>query len=641
MENRSKNFDYFKHNQNPKQSKNKKEIWKKVWLVVKIVLYILLFALTMAGCIQTMVVKSSNFTGAGTEYYQSKEHISPTVASFKRAKAPKNDNNLLVGEYYEIFYSPETNYHLAYKNHADVIESLRSQTSNDGGEYGKSGGFSASVQYLDQKGELVHENQPILKADKESRHLFIASSATKYESVYNQWTQIKVLDPDFKFENLFEKTESGYTIKPDALKLTHPENSGLVLKKASLFNIYSDQDGLSSIPARKFARDVLEFLYRETFLDSENYYARVMTSGDTYESLMTSIIDGSKTSLTSEQYDLLFNYNKVLKTYLENTKLDKTGTYLPLLDKEGVQKYGDAGEKLYSTIAAESSVLGGPNVGGDGAIPFAATEPQIPFYSFASTWSYGPFFSFVIYPIAALTVATRTPLPNAAGWSTFLVLVLAVVITRLVALAITWKATMSQALQEELRAKKAKIDAKYADFKNNKEMRQRQQQEVADLYKKNGISPMDSILSLIISFPIFIAMWRVIQSVPEMKSTHWLGFDFAALSWRRLLNHGEWWYLFLLLAATVTQVLSMLVPRILNKRKTKHLTIEQKQALRKSDRMQWIMMAVFLFITLIFVAGVQVYWVITNVWSILQAIAIHYFKKSKFYKARYGKKLIA
>lgn len=84
MENRSSKFDYFKQNQSKKSSNNKKAIWNKVWLVIKIILYVLLFGLTLTGCIQTTVVKSSTFTGAGTEFYSSENKISPTVATFKQ-----------------------------------------------------------------------------------------------------------------------------------------------------------------------------------------------------------------------------------------------------------------------------------------------------------------------------------------------------------------------------------------------------------------------------------------------------------------------------------------------------------------------------------------------------------------------------
>ncbi|MGV2392602.1 UNVERIFIED_CONTAM: YidC/Oxa1 family membrane protein insertase [Campylobacter lari] len=104
------------------------------------------------------------------------------------------------------------------------------------------------------------------------------------------------------------------------------------------------------------------------------------------------------------------------------------------------------------------------------------------------------------------------------------------IILRGLMLAITFKSTVNQSKQEDLKSKKAKIDAKYAEFKDNKQMKARHQQEIADLYKKNGINPLDAFSTLIISLPVFFAIWRVIQGLPDMKSTTFLGISFSQTS---------------------------------------------------------------------------------------------------------------
>lgn len=643
MENRSKNFDYFKPSGQSKKGKDPKKIRKIVWLVVKIIFYVLLFALTLGGCVQTMIVKSSGFTGAGTEFYDSSAKISPTVRTFKQSTAPKGDKNLQPGEYYSIHYSPESNFHLSHKEYSKTIQELKNQAESDGAKYGEWHGFSSSIQYLNSKNEFAVKEQPIHKGEKPNRYLFAVDNSRnqdakmkKYESIYNNWNEIVFLDPDFKLDKIFKKEGESYTLNKEKLEIKHPENKDITVKKASLYSVYSGQN--IDNPKLKYARDVLEFLYRETFLKEGNYYKRV--SNISYKDLITQVLNGQKATLTSSEYEFIKNYQNALAEYLKITDMTKPSIFKPLLDKNGVQQFDKNGNVKDSGVADENLVYGSPVFANHTKLILSADEPQIAFTSFAETAKYGPFFMFLIWPIAQLTMAIRVPLPAAAGWTTILCLIVAVIITRLLVLAVTWKATMSQSMQEELRVKKAKIDAKYAEFKNNKEMRMRQQQEVSALYKKNGINPFDSMLSLIISIPIFLAMWRVIQSVPELKSTSWLGFDFAATSYKRLLS-GEWWYIFLLVTTALTQVLSMLIPRLLNKRNNKHLTIEQKQAMRKNDKMQWVMMLVFIVMTVIFNAGVQIYWIITNIWSILQAIAIHFFKKTEFYKKRYNKKIVS
>ena len=52
---------------------------------------------------------------------------------------------------------------------------------------------------------------------------------------------------------------------------------------------------------------------------------------------------------------------------------------------------------------------------------------------------------------------------------------------------------MQQTKQQELQGKKAVIDAKYASYKGNKQMEARKRQEMADLYKKEGVSPLGGV----------------------------------------------------------------------------------------------------------------------------------------------------
>lgn len=59
---------------------------------------------------------------------------------------------------------------------------------------------------------------------------------------------------------------------------------------------------------------------------------------------------------------------------------------------------------------------------------------------------------------------------------------------------------------QELNLKKAAIDAKYAPYKGNKQMQARQRQEVAEMYKKEGVSPMGAFTSVLIVMPLFLAI---------------------------------------------------------------------------------------------------------------------------------------
>lgn len=661
--NRSKAFEYFDPNG---QNSKKKSTWKKVWLWIRIVLYTLIFGLTLTGCVQSIVVKTSSYSGGGTEFYLNKNDIAPSVASFEKGKTAKNDENLESGQFYSLTHLREKNYLLSNKDNPTTLKAIQEQTNLNGGEYGKYGSYSSSIQYITKDGKYA-SNEPILFGN--GRYLFKAASSTSYDSIFTDFNTITILDPAFKFENFFTKNEDGtYTLKanndeafkikatyydPSTNKFLDNKNQENVydIKEASLVNVSNEIN--SEHENLRFNRDVLEFLYRYTFTEeSENtYYINAIqnlsldgtTVNEKYNSLLNKIVVEKQLerALTAKEFHALVKYNETIVQYLKDTNLYSIQDQDKIIAKvkDGSDAKDAKGNTIYTAYAKNGLVLG--NYNNDVTkLAYQNTEPQKAIYSWKGAWGLGPFFSLIAYPMAIVTSGIRNPLPGAFGWSTILAIVVAVIVTRLIGLAFTWKATMSQARQEELRQKKAKIDAKYAEFKGNKQMRARQQQEIQQLYKKHNINPIDMLVSTLIALPIFIAMWRVIQSVPTLKSTHWLGMDFSATSWRRLIYDGEWQYLGLLIVAISTQILSQIIPRLLNRKKFKQrMTAEEIKAVKKSNRTQNYMLIFFVFITVVFAAGVQVYWIFTSIWTIIQTLAIHYFKKSDYYRRKYATKI--
>ncbi|WP_029906444.1 membrane protein insertase YidC [Mycoplasmopsis opalescens] len=636
---RSEKFNFF--NSGTPGSTNKKEkskkTWKRIWFWIKVVIYVLLFALTLTGCVQSFVIRSSSFTGAGTEFYTSKEKIAPLVASYQKStksksscpstdgkKATKHNVKLKDGQFISYEYNTDINYHLAYKNFKDELEALQKQTKADDGEYGKIKSTNSAIQFVNEKQELENKNQPIyaLGEGAQKRYLYLNSTSTKYTSIYNQnYSNIQTIDSNFKFENLFyydkltdtyRKQGHNYIIvskfkdseNKDQEKAYHVKSVGVFFKPELAANN----------PSLIYARDILETLYKKTFVEN-TYYTDVLGTPEEINKLIKGVADGNVYQLSPDKYHALNNYITTLNAYLKNVGFEQ------LKANPDKTSFGHEFTKL------------------DSKLPHSEAE-QIAFYSYKSVFPYGPFFWIFSYPIGFLTASLRENAADAGGWTTVGALVLAVLITRIIVLAFTWKATVTQSRQEDLRVKKAKIDAKYAEFQNNKQMKQRQQMEIQELYKKHGVNPFDSFLSILIAFPVFFAMWRVIQSIPEMKSTHWLGMSFSATSYKQLFN-GEWQYLWILIVSAVVQVLSQFMPRILTYKKAKQrTTVEEKAAMRKSNRMQYIMMVMFVFMSVAFSCGVQVYWILTSTWQIIQTITIHYIKRSDWFRKKYAVKPI-
>jgi YidC/Oxa1 family membrane protein insertase len=125
------------------------------------------------------------------------------------------------------------------------------------------------------------------------------------------------------------------------------------------------------------------------------------------------------------------------------------------------------------------------------------------------------------------------------------------------------------------------------------------------------------------TMPIFLSIWRIIGGLPQLKSTIWLGINFSATSYQNLFA-GEWQYLPLIILAGLSSAFSQLFPRLLNKKRDGHrINVQQKEAMKKNNKTQNIVLAVFVFMALIFSAGIQIYWIIGAIWQIIQTTLTH------------------
>ncbi|MGL5205180.1 MAG: membrane protein insertase YidC, partial [Metamycoplasmataceae bacterium] len=257
---------------------------------------------------------------------------------------------------------------------------------------------------------------------------------------------------------------------------------------------------------------------------------------------------------------------------------------------------------------------------------------QKPIVTWSDAWGLGPFYGFIVFPISFLVNSLVVSLPpQLDGGVALLSIIISVILARMLTLLLTYKSVFAQTKQQELAPKKAKIDAKYAAYKGNKQMEQKKRQETSELYKKNNINMLTPILSTLVSMPIFLAMWRIIQGIPFIKSTSLWGINFSQTSWRELFE-GEWQYLILIILAVIVQAGSQYLPRYLNKKRmNERSNVAEKEAMKKANRTQNIIMGIFIFMAVIFEAGVQIYWIVGGIWTMLQTLLIHHVQKTKLF----------
>ncbi|MGE5468773.1 MAG: membrane protein insertase YidC [Ignavibacteria bacterium] len=126
--------------------------------------------------------------------------------------------------------------------------------------------------------------------------------------------------------------------------------------------------------------------------------------------------------------------------------------------------------------------------------------------------------------------------------------------------------------------------------------RQRLNQEMMELYKKEKVNPLGGCLPILVQIPVFIALYWVLLGSVEMRQAPWLG-------WIMDLSSKDPYYVLpLIMGAT------MLIQTRLNP--TPPDPIQAK--------IMWIMPIVFTGMFFMFPAGLVLYWTVNNVLSIAQ-----------------------
>ncbi|WP_036430099.1 membrane protein insertase YidC [Mycoplasmopsis felis] len=677
---KTNNFNYF--TQDGKDQEKKKATIKKVWKWIKITLYAMLFGLTITGCVQSFVLKNSSNVGNGIEFYIDQEDIGPKVNTLTNRETKLNvavvDNN---GKSQEDNTNQDNNYELAilninqdknvYLNNKEVISNLNKQSTNNGGKnIGQPKVWYSSVALdiptEDLKRLGYNETTPFNLVQKQTnnesnQYLFIGNDSNKY-TYLNEIKDIILLDFPKPGEQYI--TLDTHSITEDKKTITTnkvDENKNFTLLGFSGLQKIIKYDGSNEKQKNvAFARDILQTFYdysfgkKSKFINSlnnvifaENKKADNSNYNDFSEYLIVlgeKLKNNQAVKISQIEREMINTYQQTMVEYLSVLGLlnkadignDKEDSTVVPAAKNQATKY-DYQENVFTRLGAHIKDKTQIN---DINTPFRGDHPIEPITNWGQAWGYGPFYGLLVYPLSALTQSMRQAIPELGGWGSIIVIIISLVITRLLMFAITFKSKMMQSVQEGLRTKKAAIEAKYVGFEKNKAMKMKKNQEIQALYAKYNISPLDQFGSMLITMPVFFAMWRVIQGIPEIKQTVWLGLNFSSQSWTKVLG-GEFIYLWILIVTIGIQVLSQMLPKLLERKKFKQATtIAEAQALKKSERTQKIMVIVFAVITILFTVGVQVYWLFGGLWQILEVLILHKLKRTKWFKERYSKKIL-
>lgn len=187
--------------------------------------------------------------------------------------------------------------------------------------------------------------------------------------------------------------------------------------------------------------------------------------------------------------------------------------------------------------------------------------------------------------------------------------------TSIIALTITVRVLLIPLTYRQIKGMRAlqalqpKIKEIQEKFKND---RQRMQQEMMRFYQENKVNPLASCLPLILQLPIFFALFRLLQGdsfEEDVKAGGEPGWFFINSVIEK--PHGAETVILMLLFAG-SMVLSTVV------------TMRSSPTTGSSSQ-QYLMIGAFAVVGLFFVpsfpAGLSLYWITTNFWTVLQAYA--------------------
>jgi YidC/Oxa1 family membrane protein insertase len=204
------------------------------------------------------------------------------------------------------------------------------------------------------------------------------------------------------------------------------------------------------------------------------------------------------------------------------------------------------------------------------------------------------------------------------GWS----IVLLTVVVRAILLPLTVKQFHSMQKLQRLTPELKRIQAKY------KEDKQRQQQELMKLYQEHGVSPFGSCLPLVAQLPVFIGLYYMLRTslrgdiCPQIQPHHFVNGHYVVNTAHTIPcgPHGGASFLFIpdLTNKATGGVLVALLILYVGTQLASSLMMSTPQMDKNQRRLMLLLPLVFVFIIIGFPAGVLVYWITTNLWTMGQ-----------------------
>ena len=216
--------------------------------------------------------------------------------------------------------------------------------------------------------------------------------------------------------------------------------------------------------------------------------------------------------------------------------------------------------------------------------------------------------TFFIKPLSFIIIKIGELVKNYA-----LAVILVSIAIRLIAFPITRKTALQSELIKKAQPEIEKIQKKYKD-KQDQESMMKQNQELLAVYQKYNINPMSGCLFSMLQLPLFIAFFEAIQRTPAIFEDIFLGLQLGTTPSVGITTGTFYMYIILVILIGLTTYLSFKMNSTGNM---------QDPSMKM---MPYMMTGMIIFTSLFMPSALGIYWITTNVFTIIQNILV---KRSK------------
>jgi YidC/Oxa1 family membrane protein insertase len=225
--------------------------------------------------------------------------------------------------------------------------------------------------------------------------------------------------------------------------------------------------------------------------------------------------------------------------------------------------------------------------------------------------SIADFFQNLFSPVVNVLGVALLYFHQTLGVPWWLSIVMLTVIVRSLLFPLTVKQVRSMRAMQDL---KPQMDRVRAQFKDNP---QRQREEMAKVYQEQGVNPLGGCLPILVQMPIFIGIFYVIRKfggTPGRTAPEYDSFTHGGILWFQDLSHADPYYLLPIISA-VTMLAATEIT-------SKNVDPQQRWLMR-------LLPIGFTAFLLNFPAGLFVYWITSNMVTLIQNYVIYNYGPGK------------